>query len=367
MSDLTNRTMQTGAHCLQGVKPLVANAGLSSRGMALHGTGFIVTPAEAEALGLGTRHGLEAHIRPYRNGRDLTATRRDVMVIDLFGVEASEVQERFPEVYQHLLRTVKQARQAQFDRSPTRDAKHYLERWWLHGRPREELRPALRGLRRYIITVETAIYRIFQFLDGAILPDNRLVCIASDDAFILGVLSSKVHFLWTLRAGGALDDRLIYTKSACFDPFPFPACSETLKGLIRAAAEELDALRKLSKAKNPRLTLTQIYDVLEILRSGESLDNDEFSEAISSQGHVAVLRELHDKLDTLVMAAYGWTDCPSNEDIISRLVKLNDERTLEEKTGHMRWLRPDYQVGRYSSAAERARLVLDKTKARQDN
>ena len=37
------------------------------------GEGFIVTLDEAKHLGLGTVPGLDAHIRPFRNGRDLTA------------------------------------------------------------------------------------------------------------------------------------------------------------------------------------------------------------------------------------------------------------------------------------------------------
>ena len=59
---------------------------------------FIVTPNEASVLGLGKREGLEKHIRAYRNGRDLTAHPRGVMVIDLFGLDADEVRGRFPEV-----------------------------------------------------------------------------------------------------------------------------------------------------------------------------------------------------------------------------------------------------------------------------
>ncbi len=92
---------------------LKANDGLSSRGMSLHGAGFIVTPAHAEHLGLGTRAGLDHHIREYRNGRDLTARPRNVMVIDLFGLTADDVRTRFGAVYQHLLETVKPARDAQ--------------------------------------------------------------------------------------------------------------------------------------------------------------------------------------------------------------------------------------------------------------
>ena len=66
-ADLTVGTDVTTAEALS------SNAGLCSPGVKLHGAGFIVTPFEAERLGLGRRPGLERHIRPYRNGRDLTA------------------------------------------------------------------------------------------------------------------------------------------------------------------------------------------------------------------------------------------------------------------------------------------------------
>jgi hypothetical protein len=58
---------------ITAAKPLLANDGLCSPGVKLHGNGFIVTPAQAEHLGLSKREGLEQHIREYRNGRDLTA------------------------------------------------------------------------------------------------------------------------------------------------------------------------------------------------------------------------------------------------------------------------------------------------------
>ena len=212
-------------------KPLLATASLCSRGVSLHGAGFIVTPAQAEALGLGRRPGLEEHIRLYRNGRDLTARPRAVMVLDFFGLSADEVRERFPEVYQYLLSTVKLERDANHRAS-------YRLNWWVFGEPRKELRPALRGLPRYIATVETAKHRVFQFLDAAVLPDNMLVAIGLDDGYILGVLSSRHHVTWALRAGGWLgvgnDPR--YSKSRCFDPFPFPATDDLQKHRIRQIA-----------------------------------------------------------------------------------------------------------------------------------
>ena len=89
---------------------LQANLGLGYRGMQLIGSGFIVTPQEAQHLGLGKRAGLEKHIRQYRNGRDIVGNNRGVMAIDLFGLEADEARDRFPEVYQHILQTVKPER-----------------------------------------------------------------------------------------------------------------------------------------------------------------------------------------------------------------------------------------------------------------
>ena len=160
---------------------------------------------------------------------------------------------------------------------------------------------------------------------------------------MLGVLTSKIHVLWSLRAGGWLGvgNDAVYTKSRTFDPFPFPDASNALKAKIRAGAEELDALRKQCQAENPRLTLTQIYNVLEKLRAGEPLNEAE--EAIKTKGLVLIVRELHDKLDSLVAQAYGWPESLSDEEILARLVKLNAERAGEEKRGLIRWLRPDYQ------------------------
>ncbi|MGH6838221.1 MAG: class I SAM-dependent DNA methyltransferase [Methylocella sp.] len=348
-SDLTVGVDVTKATALQ------ANAFICSPGVKLHGDGFIVTPAEAEHLGLGRRPGLEERIRLYRNGRDLTGTPRGVMVIDLFGLEAEEVRGRFPEVYQHVLESVKECQDE--DGKPNgRDVNNresYRVNWWIFGEPRRELRPALNGLSRYIATVETAKHRVFQFLAASILPDNMLVCTALDDAFFLGVLSSRFHVVWTLGTGGTLEDRPRYTKSKCFDPFPFPDPPEALKVQIRETAEELDALRKNVQAEHPGLTLTQIYNVLEKIRAGEKLETQE--EAIKTNGLVLILRELHEKLDALVAEAYGWAENLSDDEILARLVALNAERAAEEKRGLIRWLRPNYQRGRAGMAAEPAK------------
>jgi hypothetical protein len=86
---------------------LRANRGLCSPGVKLHGAGFIVTPNEAVRLGLGKRPGLDKHIRHYRHGKDITGVPRGVLVVDLFGLSAEEVRQRFPETYQHIVEEVR--------------------------------------------------------------------------------------------------------------------------------------------------------------------------------------------------------------------------------------------------------------------
>lgn len=336
--------------------PMKANEALSSRGMSLHGSGFIVTPDVAEHLGLGRVPGLEQHIRIYRNGRDLTDRPRGVMVIDLFGLTAEEVRVRFPAVYQHVQLAVKAVRDRQVKdaANPTKDAISYAEKWWLFGKPRSELRPALSNLPRYIATVETAKHRVFQFLEGNVLPDNRLVCFAMAQGYDLGVLSSAIHVIWALASGGTLEDRPIYTKSKGFDPFPFPETSEDQKQKIGAIAEELDAHRKRVLAAHDHLTLTGLYNVLERLKAGAKPDElNDRERRIFDDGLVLILKELHEKLDIAVADAYGWPVDLPEEEVLSRLVALNKERAKEEKRGKVRWLRPDYQIPRFGSVKEK--------------
>jgi hypothetical protein len=317
-------------------RTLQANLGLSNRGVCLFGAGFIVSPEEAAKLGLGKTPGLERHIRTYRNGHDLTVKPRGVLVIDLFGLSADEVRDRFPAVYQHVLEHVK----------PERDLNNREVRkknWWLFGETNPKLRQQLAGLPRFIATVETAKHRTFQFLDANVLPDNMLVNIASAEAFHLGVLSSRIHVIWALAAGGRLgvgnDPR--YNKTRCFETFPFPVCDESLREKIAHFAEQIDAHRKRQQAAHPEVTLTGLYNVLEKLRSGEALTAKE--KVIHEHGLVSLLRELHDELDAAVFNAYGWPRDLTDEQILERLVALNSERVAEEKDGLIRWLRPEFQ------------------------
>ncbi|SDE52358.1 class I SAM-dependent DNA methyltransferase [Kordiimonas lacus] len=336
--------LKQGAN-VSAVVGLRANSLVSTAGYKLHGAGFLLSAADKKRF---PSHS-QCLIFDFINGKDMTGASRNKKIIDAFGFTDEELRREHPEIYQHLYEHVKPERDANRDKA-------IRENWWLFGRNRQELRAAKEGLPRYIATVETAKHRVFKFLDASVAPDNMLVCMALDDGYHLGILSSQIHVVWALAAGGRLgvgnDPR--YNKSKCFDPFPFPETDDAHKKVIRDLADELDTHRKARQEEHPKLTLTEMYNVLEKLRAGEALNDKEKS--IHDRGLVSILKDLHDKLDAAVADAYGWPHTLTDDEILERLVALNKERAREEANGVVRWLRPDFQNPEGTRAATQGKL-----------
>ncbi len=231
---LIHADLKTGVNVTEA-QALHSNAKISSTGVIPHGAGMLLTPQDAAAMEP------DAPIKPYRNGKDLTDKPRNLLVIDCYGLTAEQLRDRYPRLYQWLIDRVKPERDVNND-------KDLREKWWLHRRNNDDMRRALAGLSRYIGTVMTAKHRVFQFLDGTILPDQMIVAIALDDAYTLGVLSSQLHIDWALATGGTLEDRPRYNKSRCFETFPFPEADTgltyALRSRIAQLAEQIDAHRK---------------------------------------------------------------------------------------------------------------------------
>ena len=87
--------------------------------------------------------------------------------------------------------------------------------------------------------------------------------------------------------------------------------------------------------------MTDMYNVLEKLRAGETLSAKE--QIIHDQGLVSTLELLHDELDALVQAAYGWAGALSDQQVLTQLTALNAARHQQERQGTVLYLRPEYQ------------------------
>ena len=330
----------------EAVAPLRANIDLCLQGCKLvgprHAAGFTVTPEERSRL-VALRPDAVLFLPRYFAGNDLTKVPKYRYVVDFFGLSEEQAMRAFPEGFQLLVDRVKTFREQ--NRRETR-----ARNWWLFGENAPKLRRANATLSRFIATSEVAKHRAFVFLPlPGSLADGSLAAIALDDAFVLGMLSSRLHLTWALAAGGTLEDRPRYQNGPCFLTFPFPPAGNLAADRVARLAESLDAHRKTQQAAHPRLTITGMYNVLEKLRSGEALTAKD--KIIHEHGLVSVLKKLHDDLDAAVFEAYGWPHDLTDEQILEKLVALNKERAEEEKRGLIRWLRPEFQNPTGQSAA----------------
>ncbi len=356
---------------------MAANAEIGIKGFMPYGRGFIIDDQTLHSLRADGPDLLGRYLRKYVNGRDLNQKSRNSYVIDLHGLEIEDVRNLYPRTYQYLLENVKPER----DQNPM---EYRRERWWLFGRPGNQLRSALFELDRYVGTTETSRHRLFQFVSGDTAPDQKVRIVATGRAELLAVMSSRVHVQFALSRGGrqGVGNDPVYSHTTCFDPFPFPPAVDpilapgdplhALQERLRELGERLDAFRKDRLAEYPFLTLTGLYNALERLRELENgCDVPPLSDVesdVHQAGLISVLRDIHDDVDRSVLTAYGWEDLiaelvgkpgstlPSlhkteaqehaEEELLNRLVVLNQARVAEEKRGVVRWLRPHYQIPR---------------------
>ena len=321
-----NESLSVGPQVTAATR-LRSNSGICFQGVKLVGDGFLVRQNEFHTPGTTV-------IKPYISNRDLVQKARHLWVIDFAGLSETEARDTAPAAYQRVYDTVRPLRIS--NRDPQRRTK-----WWLFGRSNDAMRRAVRGLRRFIVTPEVAKHRPFAFVAAGTIPDASLYVVASQDAYVLALLSSRAHAVWCAAAGATLEDRPRYQNGPCFEPFPFPEARLAYERTVRQIGEDVDAHRKRQQELHRDLTITAMYNVLEKLRAGEPLTAKE--RLIHDQGLVSVLKQLHDDLDAAVFDAYGWPHDLTDEEILERLVTLNAERAEEERRGVIRWLRPEYQ------------------------
>ncbi|MDD1413179.1 hypothetical protein MEN41_00505 [Dolichospermum sp. ST_con] len=336
--------LQSGAD-VAGTNKLKANSKLACRGMEMRGAGFLLTQEQAQFLGYSKDNNNQLPvIKRFISGKDITDKNRGLFTIDLWGLSIQQVQDVYPRIYQWIYERVKPERDVN-RRKSSRDS------WWIYGEARATFRPALNNLNKYIATPRTAKHRFFIFLPADFITESEVIMIAIDDSYFLGVLSSYIHIVWSLAAGGDLGGNTPrYNNSVCFDPFPFPNPTPEKKQKIRELGERLDSHRKRVQTQYPEITITGMYNLLEKLRKGETFT--EADKAYNNKALVSTLKQIHDELDNAVFDAYEWQDLKDHqktkaeieEIILERLVSLNAERAEEERNGIIRWLRPEYQA-----------------------
>ena len=245
-------------------------------------------------------------VRPWINGSDITRRSRDMWIVDFPPGMVMEEAALYEAPFEYVKQLVK----------PKRDSSRTtISQWWLHERPRIELRAAISGLARYIATPRVSRHRLFVWVSADTLPDSAVIAFARDDDYFFGVLHSRIHELWARSQGTQLrevESGFRYTPTSTFETFPFPHPTSEQRADISEAAKYLNTLREgwlnpssplIEDIQLRRLTLTNLY-------------NDP----------PTWLRLAHESLDEAVSAAYGWPADLTDGEIIARLLELNLER-----------------------------------------
>ena len=84
------------------------------------------------------------------------------------------------------------------------------------------------------VSSESREYLPIDLLDGSVYKvTDSFFTIATNEPYVFGIVSSKMHMVWIKAIGGRLETRIQYSKTLCYNAFPFPAISikqkETLK------------------------------------------------------------------------------------------------------------------------------------------
>jgi type II restriction/modification system DNA methylase subunit YeeA/predicted RNase H-like HicB family nuclease len=256
-------------------------------------------------------------VRPWANGQTLAKRPTDYWIVD-FGIELSESEASLYEApFAHVARHVKPAR-------ATSNREAYRRYWWRHAEARSGLRQACRGLGRVMATPRVAKHRYFVWIDAAVLPDTRLYVTSRDDDWTFGVLSSRIHEVWSLANASmhGVGNDPTYNAKSCFETFAFPDTGMEHSEAIAHAAQRLNELRE--RWLNPPQWTRREPEVVPVGMERSPypdriLPREGFEKQLATRTLTklytecpAWLAQAHEVLDAAVAAAYGWADYPAD-------------------------------------------------------
>jgi hypothetical protein len=284
---------------------LQANRDYIFQGVIPIGKGFNVDPGQAENWLKNTPE-YAAILRPYSVGANLAqrpAGRPDRWIID-FGEKDLEEAEQYQVAFDQVKELVKPERD--LNRRETRRLN-----WWRYGENAPKMRRALSGLTRFFAVPEVSKWSVFIVCEPSWLCSNLNKAVASEDYYVLGLLTSSVHRRWMHVQKSTLGTTTRYTNDTCFENFPFPQ---------QVTAEQAEAIRQQMIELNDYRNTWMV----EQQKGITEMYNRYFDEPASK------LRKLHDALDALVLKAYGWS---AKDDVLANLLDLNLELAELEAEG----------------------------------
>ncbi|WP_254172853.1 DNA methyltransferase [Planktothrix pseudagardhii] len=282
-----------------------ANYNYAFKGVQPTGQGFLITEEDVKRY-IKSNDNNNTVLKQFLDAKDLARNphgKPDRWIIDFNDMSLEDASD-YQLPFEHIKATVK----------PERD-KNRREitklNWWRFGEKRPAMREAIKNLSFYFAIPRHSKWSIFIPVQKEWLPGDSTVIVASDDFYILGILTSNIHRIWVKAQSSTLEDRIRYTHKTCFETFPFP--QTPTKKVVEKIRETMIKLHEYRTAQMEKKQwgITQLY-------------NKYFTEP-SSQ-----LYKLHQQLDKLAMEAYEFNP---DDDLLEKLFKLNLELAEKEERG----------------------------------
>jgi SAM-dependent methyltransferase len=246
---------------------------------------------------------------------------------------------------------------------PFRDAQKRAanrEYWWHYNESRVGLRRRLATLQHCFGAAATTKHLNFSALPVDYVFTHAIKIFTTDRWDLYAVVQSTLHEVWARKYSGALETRLRYSPSDCFETFPFPeGLWQTANPALATIGERYHEHRK-SLMLSLWLGLTDIYNLFHVrdLTPAKIAKVSKKSAEESECGYAGLLelRRLHVELDLAIRDAYCWANLPlehgfhevdtlpeddrlrytisptARKEVLRRLLALNHARAEAEKT-----------------------------------
>lgn len=143
------------------------------------------------------------------------------------------------------------------------------------------------------------------FLDAKTIVSNACSAIYGPEPWLFALLTSRMHNVWVRAVAGALETRIRYSITLCYNTFPVPSISERQRESLSERAFAVLEAREHHSDK----TLAQLYD----------------PEQMPSE-----LREAHQFLDAAVDQLYRKRPFQSDDERLELLFDLYEGATVSE-------------------------------------
>jgi hypothetical protein len=316
--------------------PLRSNERLSFHGCKIYGQGFLLPPEERALLVSRAARNAE-RVFPYIGGEEINnspAHAFERYVIN-FGTMSLSEAERWPDLIAIVRERVKPERDSKTNNAIALRQKEY---WWRFRSDTPQLREAVQGLTRCLVTARVTKHLCFSFQPTNVTLNEKVVAFPFDGFGHFALMQSRVHVAWAWLLSSTMKTDLNYSPSDCFETFPFPTIDpRCLSASLDTPGERLYSARAKFMIETQQ-GLTKTYN---LLKSPTCRDPA-----------IVELRQLHEDLDRAVLAAYrahaGWPDIavppygtpttPAEQraleafedNVIDRLFHLNAERAAGE-------------------------------------